>query len=113
MKLVDGKYRLFVNSEEFFVKGAGCEFGYCEEVALHGGNSIRTWRVNNGENTGKEVLDQAMKNGLMVMMGIEVARERHGFDYNDEQAVKEQLENIKRTLSLLKIILHYWVGELK
>jgi hypothetical protein len=29
-------------------------------------------------------------------MGIEVARERHGFDYNDEAAVKEQKERIRK-----------------
>jgi len=48
------------------------------------------------------VLDEAQKNGLMVTMGIEVARERHGFDYNDELAVKAQLENIKKEVLALK-----------
>jgi hypothetical protein len=35
-------------------------------------------------------------------MGIEVARERHGFDYNDEQAVANQLERIKQEVMALK-----------
>ena len=35
-------------------------------------------------------------------MGIEVARRRHGFDYNDEQAVKKQLERIKKEVISLK-----------
>ncbi len=102
LKKTEGRYRLFVNGEEFFVKGAGCEFGPCDLVALHGGNSIRTWRVDNGVSTGREVLDQAWENGLMVMMGLDVARERHGFDYDDEAAVAMQLENIKKDVLELK-----------
>ena len=35
-------------------------------------------------------------------MGIEVARERHGFDYNDEAAVAEQFERIKKEIQLYK-----------
>jgi hypothetical protein len=102
LKKVDDKYRLFVNGEEFFVKGAGCEFGACHLVASHGGNSFRTWRVNNKQNTGKEVLDKAWENGLMVMMGLDVAKERHGFDYDDEEAVAKQLEAIKKDVVELK-----------
>lgn len=102
MKKVDDRYRLFVNGEEFFVKGAGCEHGACHLVDDHGGNSIRTWRVNNRQNTGKEVLDKAWENGLMVMMGLDVAKERHGFDYNDEEAVAKQLETIKKDVIALK-----------
>jgi hypothetical protein len=102
MNKVDERYRLFVNGEEFFVKGAGCEHGACHLVDDHGGNSIRTWRVNNRKNTGKEVLDEAWKNGLMVMMGLDVAKERHGFDYDDEEAVAKQFESIKKDVIELK-----------
>lgn len=102
MQKVNGQYRLYVNDEEFFVKGAGCEYGACHLVAEHGGNSIRTWRVNNSQSTGKEVLDKALENGLMVLMGLEVAKERHGFDYNDQEAVAAQLEAIKKDVIELK-----------
>lgn len=97
-----GKYQLFVNGEPFYIKGAGLEFGNIAAVAKHNGNSFRTWRTDNGKQTGKEVLDEAYKNGLMVTMGIEVARERHGFDYNDTVAVKKQLERIKKEVMALK-----------
>ena len=80
----NGKYQLLVNNEPFYIKGAGLEFGKIPTVAKHDGNSFRTWRTENGKQSGKEVLDEAHKNGLMVTMGIEVARERHGFDYNDD-----------------------------
>lgn len=102
LKNNDGKFQLYVNNTPFYIKGAGLEFGNIEAVALHNGNSIRTWRTENGQQSGKEVLDEAQKNGLMVTMGIEVARERHGFDYNDEAAVKAQLESIKKEVLALK-----------
>ncbi|MBE0424459.1 MAG: hypothetical protein IBX66_11065, partial [Lutibacter sp.] len=98
----NGQYQLFVNGNPFYIKGAGLEFGKIASVAKHGGNSFRTWRTDNGIQSGKEVLDEAQKNGLMVTMGIDVARERHGFDYNDEVAVKEQLERIKKEVIALK-----------
>ena len=98
----NGKFQLLVNKNPFYIKGAGLEFGNIPSVAEHGGNSFRTWRTENGQKSGKEVLDEALKNGLMVTMGIEVARERHGFDYNDETAVKEQLERIREEVRALK-----------
>ncbi len=102
MREVDGKFRLFVNGEKFFVKGAGCEFGPCYQVAAHGGNSFRTWRTDNGQRPALEILDEAHEHGLMVMMGLDVARERHGFDYDDEEAVKAQLERFRKEVKELK-----------
>ncbi|MBD1263011.1 hypothetical protein HZY62_20640 [Maribacter polysiphoniae] len=98
----DGKYRLLVNNKEFYIKGAGLEFGNIESLAQHNGNSFRTWRTENGKRPALEVLDEAHTNGLMVTMGIEVARERHGFDYNDSIAVKNQFEDIKKQVLALK-----------
>lgn len=102
MKQTNGKYQLYVNNEPFYIKGAGLEFGNISALAKHNGNSFRTWRTENGQRSGKEVLDEAHKNGLMVTMGIEVARERHGFDYNDKVAVKKQKERIKKEILELK-----------
>ena len=42
----NGKYRLYVNGEEFFVKGAGLEFGKIDALGEHGANSFRTWRTS-------------------------------------------------------------------
>ena len=102
LKNNNGQFQIYVNNEPFYIKGAGLEFGNIASVAKHGGNSFRTWRTENGQQSGKEVLDEALKNGLMVTMGIEVARERHGFDYNDAVAVKEQLDRIKEEVIALK-----------
>ena len=101
VKGVDG-YQLLVNDEPFFINGAGLEFGSIPKLAAHGANAFRTWRVDNAERTGKEVLDEAHAHGLKVMMGIEVARERHGFDYDDPVAVAAQLEQIKADVLALK-----------
>lgn len=99
---VDGKFQLMVNNEPYFIDGAGLEFGDIPSVKAHGGNSFRTWRTDNGQRPAREVLDEAQANGLTVTMGIEVARERHGFDYDDEAAVNEQKERIKQEVEALK-----------
>ncbi len=98
----NGKYRLLVNGEDFYIKGAGLEFGNVPALAEHKANSFRTWRTENGMKSAKEVLDEAHENGLMVTMGIEVGRERHGFDYDNPEMVQNQLENIKKQVLSLK-----------
>ncbi|MGB5818791.1 MAG: glycoside hydrolase family 2 TIM barrel-domain containing protein [Saonia sp.] len=99
---IAGKYQLIVNKEPFYIKGAGLEFGNIPALAKHNANSFRTWRTENGKRSAKEVLDEAYENELMVAMGIEVGRERHGFDYDDPEAVHNQLEEIKRQVMELK-----------
>jgi hypothetical protein len=91
----NGKYRLYVDGEEFFVKGAGCEFGSIEKLAEHGANSFRTWRTENGQSSGMEILDRAQKSGVKVLMGLELIPERKGFNYSDAEAVGRQFEDIK------------------
>jgi hypothetical protein len=90
-----GSFQLLVDGKPFYIKGAGVEFGSPEKLALHGGNSFRTWRTENGRASGKAVLDRALTNGLYVTMGLEVGCERHGFDYDDSAAVSRQFEAIK------------------
>jgi hypothetical protein len=59
------------------------------------GIHFRTWRTNNGQRSGKEVLDEAWEHGLYVTMGLDVERERHGFDYDDKAAVAVATRKIK------------------
>ncbi len=105
----DGRYQLYVNGEPSYIKGAGLEFGDIDRLAEQGANSFRTWRTDNGRETGQEVLDRAHRNGLFVTMGLEVAREREGegrgyfgFDYDDEEAVAEQLERLRGEVEMYK-----------
>ncbi len=97
-------YQLTVDGKPFYIKGAGLDLGIdnIKSLASHGGNAFRTWRVENGEQSALEILDEAHQHGLMVCMGLEVARERHGFDYDDKEAVTEQLEQIKQDILALK-----------
>lgn len=95
IRQTDGRYQLYVDGAPFYIKGAGLEFGSQEKLAAHGGNSFRTWRTENGRESGQQVLDRALKNGLYVTMGLEVARERHGFNYSDRAAVAKQFAEIK------------------
>ena len=98
----NGKYTLLVNNEPFYIKGAGLSYGDISKLAKNNANSFRTWTTNNGVKSGKEVLDEAYENGLMVAMGINLAKERHGFDYNNKLAVKKQYERIKKEVLELK-----------
>jgi hypothetical protein len=81
----------------YFIKGAGGT-NYMDRLANYGGNSIRTWDSKNGD----DVLNKANNLGLTVTMGLNVARERHGFDYNDTAAVKQQLENLRQEVHKYK-----------
>lgn len=85
-------YQLYVNGEPYYMKGAGFEGSDPSSVAKFGGNTIRTWRPGDEFITGGQKLDAAHESGLMVVLGLDIGRERHGFDYDDEAAVKKQLE---------------------
>lgn len=91
----NGRYQLYINHQPFYIKGAGIEFGSQEKLKEHGGNSFRTWSTYNGRDSGQEVLERARRNGLYVTMGLDLGHERHGFDYNDTNAVARQFESVK------------------
>jgi hypothetical protein len=90
VRQANGRYELLRAGQPYFVKGAGGS-QYPERIAAYGGNSIRTW----GTGDAPTVLAAANKHHLTVMLGLDVARERHGFDYNDAAAVAAQLQKIK------------------
>jgi len=84
------RYTLLRDGKPYFIKGAGGT-NYMDRLKAYGGNSIRTWSSQGGQ----QVLDEAQRLGLTVTMGLSVANERHGFDYNDEAAVAQQLERLR------------------
>jgi len=109
----DSSYFLEVDGKPFFVKGGGLEYGNMEALKAHGGNAFRTWRYNNSKHTGMEVLNKADSLGLMVVMGLELAKERHGFDYNDAAAVEKQKQQILDEVKQMKdhpALLAYGLG---
>jgi hypothetical protein len=89
------RYQLYVDHKPFYIKGAGIEFGSQEKLKEHGGNSFRTWSTDNGRDSGREILDRALTNGLYVTMGLDMGHERRGFDYNDTNAVARQFKSMK------------------
>ena len=95
----DGRFLMLRNGQPYYIKGAGGGgISIIPVLAARGGNSLRTWRTRNA----REILDVAYQNGLTVLMGLDVARERHGFDYNDSVAVQEQLDLLKTEVEKYK-----------
>lgn len=93
----DTGYILLRGGTPYYVRGAGGQTQIRKLVEI-GGNSIRTWSLENA----REYLDLAHKHGLTVTMGLWVQHERHGFDYNNEEAVKKQLDYFTRRVQELK-----------
>lgn len=87
----DGQYQLYRDGKPYFVKGAGGH-SHLALLAASGANSVRTWSTDNAQ----QILDEAQANGLTVLMGLRLGHERHGFDYNDVQAVAKQLAEVRQ-----------------
>ncbi len=87
-----------VNGEPFFVKGAGGGRAHLEALASRGANAIRTWSTSEAG----ALLDEAHAAGLMVLMGLRVVPERHGFDYDDANAVARQLASLSEEVRACK-----------
>lgn len=83
-------WQLFRGGEPYFIRGAGGPASL-EALAAAGANSVRTW---NAEQTA-QTLDEAHALGLTVAVGIWLGHERHGFDYNDNAQVRDQLERVR------------------
>ena len=84
-----GNFELLRNGVPYYIKGAGAK-DHFDLLVESGANSIRVWSTNN-----KAFLDSAHQNGLTVTLGLYVRPERSGMDYNDEYAVKGQIEFLK------------------
>jgi hypothetical protein len=94
---INGKFELLKNGIPFYIKGAGGSV-FLDKVKAYGGNSIRTW---SDENAGA-ILDSAYKHGLMVMFGLWMQHERHGFNYDDKEKVRYQLEKFRQVVTKYK-----------
>ena len=84
-----GNFELQRNGKPYYIKGAGAK-DHFDLLVRSGANSIRVWSTNN-----KAFLDSAYHYGLTVTLGLHVRPERSGMDYNDEYAVKGQIEYLK------------------
>lgn len=84
-----GGYVLYRGGKPYLVKGAGGTSDL-ELLRTQGANSIRTWHVGDGS-----ILDEAHALGMTVSLCLDIARERHGFDYDDPKAVQAQFDSAK------------------
>lgn len=83
-----GEFRLMRDGAPYTIHGVGGDASL-KLLAACGGNSIRTW----GADRLDTVLDEAQRQGLTVCVGLWLGHERHGFDYQDDEAVLRQLED--------------------
>ncbi len=89
-------FQLLRDGEPFFVKGAVYwappeNRAYpLSTVAAHGGNSIRI-----GGGHLDALVAAAERLGLTVTIGIPMKKQREGFDYDDEAAVRKQFEEAR------------------
>ena len=87
----DGKFQLLKNGEPFLIKGAGYVGNRMDRLVEAGGNSLRTWSCDDAQ----QILDEALERGLSVLLGLDLGRERRGFDYDDKAAVEKQFIRLK------------------
>lgn len=95
----EGAWRFFVNEVEFPVRGAGGAEapGLLEQLQAAGGNCVRTWGVETLEKPmtgGERFIDRAYRLGLMVVPGIWIQHERHGFNYGDTNFIAQQRTDV-------------------
>jgi hypothetical protein len=88
---------MFRNNTPYYVKGVGGHV-YMDIAQASGANSVRLWGAENA----KEVLDEAHKRGLTVMLGLWMPPERHGFDYSDKWACLDQLNQFRSIVKRYK-----------
>lgn len=91
------RFQLLRNGAPYYIKGAGGWHHY-DQLAASGGNSVRTWSTQ----WAQTILDEAHQQGLTVTLGLDVARERQGFDYSDTAAVALQLERLRQDVRKYK-----------
>jgi hypothetical protein len=96
-------YALEVNGKPFVIKGAGGH-EFLDILAKEGGNSFRTWGIEQLDEivNGKNLMDRAQENGLMVCVGIWLEHERHGFDYSDPAQVQAQRKKVRAAVEKWK-----------
>jgi hypothetical protein len=87
----DGEnWQLIRDGKPYYIKGAGGSV-YMDQMVANGANSLRTW----GAERAGEILDEAHKHGLTVMLGLWVQHERHGFDYDNKNKIQKQLNDFR------------------
>jgi hypothetical protein len=93
-----GRFQLLRNGQPYFIRGAGADERRLHSVAAAGGNSIRLW----GDEKLGESLDAAQGLGLTVCAGFWVGQLRQGFDWGNADALGQQRERLRATVTKYK-----------
>ncbi|MBM3400078.1 MAG: DUF4038 domain-containing protein [Bacteroidetes bacterium] len=93
----NGQWQLLKNGQPYYIKGAGGTV-QLDLLVECGGNTIRTWGIDEAQ----RILDEAHSKGLMVMLGMWMQHERHGFDYDNNLAVQKQIQHFKSVVDRYK-----------
>ncbi|MFZ9455639.1 MAG: glycoside hydrolase family 2 TIM barrel-domain containing protein, partial [Bacteroidia bacterium] len=93
----DTGYTFLLDNQPYYVKGVGGTV-HLPLAAKIGANSIRTWGIDDAQ----KILDEAHKYGLTVMLGMWLQHERHGFDYDNVNNVKNQFNHFKTVVKQFK-----------
>ena len=99
---IGGGYQLLRGGQPYEIRGAGMNVDDMERFTANGGNSIRNWSTISDEQDTQALLEAAHANGVTVALGLPMRAERHGFDYDDETAVAQQLEVMRS--EVLKLV---------
>lgn len=89
-------YSLFRDGKPFFVKGAA-GYQHIRELADAGGNSLRTWGMDQTE----KALPEVRRCGLSLCAGLWMVPPRQGFDYSDAPLRESQFEALKEQVRAL------------
>jgi len=92
IKKENSRFILYRAGESYFIKGA-VGWGFLDQLTASGANSVRS---------SYKFLDEAHRNGLTVLVNLPMEAERNGFDYNDEQAVRNQFMKNKEIVEKYK-----------
>jgi len=90
-------FQLYREGKPFYIKGAGGD-QYLDKLAKSGGNTIRTWSTIKLDS----ILDEAHKNGVFVIAGLNVIPARFGFDYKNKNIVDTQVRRLRRDIMRYK-----------
>lgn len=103
LRQTGGGWELLRDGEPFFLCGAGGQ-KHLDVLVASGGNAIRTWGIESLSEKvgGKTLVERARERDLVIVAGIWVAHERHGFDYGDPAQVERQRKEIRAAVARWK-----------
>ena len=92
VNLIDDGYALVRGGDSYYIKGLG-RANHPEDLVIQTEIQFELGGIDEAD----EALAIAEKYGFTFAFGLRVQHERHGFEYNHEEALKKQLQNCSKT----------------